>query len=161
MAIRLNKLINIFADQVQEIEDTLDDVENKCDLDTAIGTQLDGLGEIVNEPRLGRSDIDYAAALRVRIAINDSCGEIPILLTTLDFITGATDVSLEEHVAAISFHVYGVSSLPSNTVELMKRVMAGGIGIVDISYASGIPFGFETDPEALGFGEGEFASTVR
>jgi len=161
MAIRLNRVLSIFSEQIQEIEDALDDLENSVYLGSAVGTQLDGIGEIVNEPRLGRTDVDYTAAIRIRILINESSGEIPIILTALNFMTEATDVSLAEHVAAISLHAYGVTSVPSDLAEQIKRVMAGGIGLVDITYTYGIPFGFFDDPEALGFGEGEFVSTVR
>lgn len=71
------KLMGILATylrQFQTLENVTWDVINSRMLDTAVGAQLDMLGDLVGEARRGRSDIDYRAAVKLRIRVNRSQG---------------------------------------------------------------------------------------
>lgn len=59
-----------FLNQVQEIEDMLYSLIVERYLDDAIGEQLDGIGRVVGELRLGKDDTDYRTALQGRIRSN-------------------------------------------------------------------------------------------
>jgi hypothetical protein len=60
------------VNQIQDIEDVSFELFLNRWLDTAVGVQLDGLGDIVGESRQGRGDDDYRLAIKARIQINFS-----------------------------------------------------------------------------------------
>lgn len=64
----LKKFLAIFLEKIQEIEDVMVDVRPSVlfDLDTAIGAQLDALGEILQLRREGWSDDTYRIYLRTQ-----------------------------------------------------------------------------------------------
>lgn len=62
--------------QVQEIEVMFIALINERYLSTAVGAQLDGIGRVVGELRLGRSDTDYRAVLSGRIRANRANGRV-------------------------------------------------------------------------------------
>jgi hypothetical protein len=71
---RLIALISVFSDQVQEVEDALQQLLSERSLTTSAGAQRDGIGSIVGEPRMLRSDVDYLQAIYKAIGINTSKG---------------------------------------------------------------------------------------
>lgn len=70
----LQKLVKMFVQELQEVEDALNTLSNSKDIDNISGIWLDYIGKIVNEPRKGREDKDYRPALKLRIAINTANG---------------------------------------------------------------------------------------
>lgn len=79
--------------QVQELEDALWSLIAGRALSTAIGVQLDGLGAIVGEARIGLGDEDYRALIRARIAANRSDGQGDTLLRVARLVSGSVDVA--------------------------------------------------------------------
>ena len=69
---RLIALISIFVEQLQKMEYVLSDLKTKRWINDANGQQLDGLGQILNVARLGRTDVEYLAALKSEIFNNQS-----------------------------------------------------------------------------------------
>jgi hypothetical protein len=70
-----DNLINFLSAILKPASDLEVDLNNlltKRWIDTAEGVQLDGLGDIVGEPRRGRLDNEYRAAIKFRIFINTS-----------------------------------------------------------------------------------------
>ena len=59
-----------FLLQVQEVEAMLFALMAERYVGTAVGAQLDGIGRVVGEPRSGKTDTDYRAALRGRAIRN-------------------------------------------------------------------------------------------
>lgn len=84
----IEKLIDIFAQEVQELEDAIIQILDETTLPTAIGVQLDGLGEIVGLERQGLDDATYRARLRSQILANRSNGTINELIAIADLFTG-------------------------------------------------------------------------
>lgn len=74
-ATNLRDLVGLFADRYQGLENVSFDLLTKRFIDGAEGVQLDELGEIVGEPRLGRSDRVYRSAIRLRVILNSAGGE--------------------------------------------------------------------------------------
>lgn len=70
----LRGILATYLRQFQTLENVTWDVINSRMLATAIGAQLDMLGDLVGEPRKGRNDTDYRAAVRLRIRVNRSNG---------------------------------------------------------------------------------------
>lgn len=58
----------------QELEDVFWDIIETHILDNAIGDQLDHIGRVAGEARLGRGDDEFRAAVRIRIRVNRSKG---------------------------------------------------------------------------------------
>jgi hypothetical protein len=76
-------LRDVFGPQVQEIEDTLWELFQAFDLDTATGATLDFLGAIVGELRNDRDDDEYRVAVKLRLMVNRSEGTVEELLAIL------------------------------------------------------------------------------
>ena len=86
----LHGMIRSYVEQLQELEDVLWDVINHRLLDPAPGetvgaegVQLDVLGKIVGQPRLGLSDVAYRSAIRLKVRVNRSRGSSEDLIEIL------------------------------------------------------------------------------
>jgi hypothetical protein len=86
----LHGLLASYVEQLQILEDVLWDVINHRLLDPAPGesvgaegVQLDVLGKIVGQPRLGLSDVAYRLAIKLKIRVNRSRGSSEDLLEIL------------------------------------------------------------------------------
>lgn len=155
----LNKIVKSLVDEVQEIEDSLDDLRKKRSLDTAEGVQLDGIGDIVDEERVGRSDIAYRLALALRIGVNISKGTPRDVQNFLKNITSATDVSyIELYPAKLQLYTNG-TVIPNDLVDRVREIVPVSIGLIIVSVGSGFAtsFGFAGDSRAGAFGSANFA----
>lgn len=76
-------LIRSYVAQVQIAENQLFPLIAARSFDAATGHRLDGLGQIVGEPRNGKSDDTYRIFLRARMAVNLSQGTIGDLFKVL------------------------------------------------------------------------------
>ncbi len=63
-------LLSAFLAQVQDVETMLYALIVERYLDTAVGAQLDGIGRVVGELRLGANNDDYRTSIRGRIRSN-------------------------------------------------------------------------------------------
>lgn len=121
--------------RVQELEDATWQVLLATDLDLAADAQLDGIGDIVGEARRGRSDVDYRAAIRVRIAINVSDGTAPEILTILEAFLGVAAgsgllVMREPERMMLSLELLsGPPSSVSETMIVLRSVKPAGVGL--------------------------------
>ncbi len=77
-----------FLLQVQELEVMLFALMAERYVDTAEGAQLDGIGRVVNEPRGGKSDTDYHAAIKGRITRNKANSRVEDLHTLFALLLG-------------------------------------------------------------------------
>lgn len=91
-------LVSALPNQLTALENVFDQLKNERSLDTAIGIQLDRLGDIVGESRLGRNDEAYRRALRLRVFINISKGR------PSDLIFAVKDGSQADHVQYFESH---------------------------------------------------------
>ena len=140
---RFEELLDIFCDQVQEIEDALWQIALDA-VETAIGTQLDGFGSIVGADRQGLSDTDYRALIRATIKANDSEGTIPdlygVVLAALDLTgTGLADL---QNFGPAGFILEIVNPPAFDEIILHGLVVrATGAGIRGITKVSAEPVG--------------------
>lgn len=70
----IEALLSSWIRPLQDLENVLWDVIDKRVLETAVDAQLDSLGKLVGEERLGRANTAYRAAIKVRIKVNRSKG---------------------------------------------------------------------------------------
>lgn len=154
----LQALTTLWAERMQALEDAAWSVLTERWIAPAAGVQLDELGDIVGEPRLGRTDETYRDALEVRISINRSGGEPERIIEFLTRIAGANQVLYQEvYPAKIELFVGGDVSLEQ--AQRVREIVPAAVGTIYISESGGeLPFGTSElgspDPTDVdGFGE--------
>ncbi len=80
---RIRAVTCALLDGVQDVEDAVWQLFSERWIDTAVGAQLDGTGEVLDFPRAGRTDVAYRAFLRARTAQLRSSGSWPALVAIL------------------------------------------------------------------------------
>jgi hypothetical protein len=152
-------LLQIFLEEIQEIEDTLEAVKFQRNIDNAEGVQLDGIGDILGKLREGMSDSDYRLTLKVQQILNAGEGQYDTVLrlwrTLLDS-TGATVT--EEFPAGIAlFSDVGTPTL--NQLDTLIKalpitVTASFTSSIDadpvFSFEGGIGIGFGSTEDSSG-----------
>ena len=165
---RIEFMVTIFGEELQEIEDSLYNLIVENYMATAVGRQLDVWGMIVGEPRNGLTDGEYRGFINARILTNSSEGTIDRMTEILSVIGRAVDgiptVYFPLYPAAMFFSLVTNETISADTAARIKAQMlqAAPAG-VDISFIQIAPegfFGFEGDPDALGFGEGQFGGVL-
>lgn len=165
---RLVALVEAFAEELQVIEDTAFALVEERFLDTADGAQLDQLAAVLDATRDGLSDEDLRARLRVRILANRSRGEGDRLLRIVALSTARGPVWLRPVFPAglrIEFPSPPGSPLSATRARIAReelgRAVASGVQVDElVEWTDGGVFGFEDDPDALGFDDGELAEDV-
>lgn len=124
---KIEALLSAIVDQVQEIEDAGQDLSDLLDIDLMTGVNLDHIGEIVGQPREGRSDADYRVAIREAIARRISSGTPDELIEAFASITGSTTIDYQElHPAG--FGIYGdVDPYPDSTFDAIDAAKPAGV----------------------------------
>lgn len=121
---RLLDLAGISADRTQALEDVLQQLLRERWIDNAQGRQLDELGAIVGEPRLGRPDDLYRPAILVRITINRSGGEPEALIAFIDTAFGADVIAYQEmYPAKVEIYTRLSEIGPSDEVDVSEFVL--------------------------------------
>lgn len=129
----IQAIISTLSAQAEELEAMFLDLCSET-IDTAVGAQLDGLGRVVGELRLGRSDVDYRAAIQSRIVINKGNATIEDILFVMGSVLPAGfPMQLTEPADAtvwVDFLQALTASEPSGEVlaSLLDRASGAGIG---------------------------------
>jgi hypothetical protein len=133
---RIASLLRAPLAQVQDLEDALWSLLAGRALSTAVGVQLDGLGQIVGEGRVGLGDDDYRALIRARIVANRSDGQGDTLLRLARLVLGTTvTLRLREYPPASVLVVAGDPSgvITDSRAEIVRRLLAfaaaGGVRV--------------------------------
>ena len=154
----LHALTTLWAERMQALEDAAWSVLTQRWIEPAEGVQLDELGAIVGEPRLGRTDATYRDALETRISINRSGGEPERIIEFLLRIAGAEQVLYQEiYPAKIELFVGGEVSF--DQVQRVREIVPAGVGTIYITEAGGEPpfgtseLGQPVPTDVDGFGE--------
>jgi len=87
----INKLLEIFGDELNDAEALAYRAVSAYFWENAEGDILDTLGRIVVFDRDGRSDSNYKTLLRLKVVLNVSGGEIPALLSAIRQIFNSTE----------------------------------------------------------------------
>ncbi len=90
----IEALITAWVGQIQELEQILIDLSTQRSIDTAAGIQLDLIGELLNKPRNGRSDVDYRILLLAKVAQNISRGTPEDVIAVFKILTSSALVQL-------------------------------------------------------------------
>lgn len=141
------KLRAMVSAMVQPLQDALADIEQlRTDRwpSTAIGAQLDGVGHIIGEPRYGRDDDEYRAAIAFRIFVNVSKATPSDLIQGLRTLTRADEIQYIEQYPATAMLFTGGPTVPAGLQETMQDLAPAASSDVQImvNYAQDPPFRF-------------------
>lgn len=120
--------------QVQLLEDATYDVIVSRFLDRATNAQLELIGKIVGEPRLGRDDDLYRIFVAARIRINRSFGRYRDVLDVYNIISSTPKILVEMAPARLFLQLLDVPSIdPVLILGMLRDTKAGGVGLSMIS----------------------------
>lgn len=100
-------------------------------IDTAQGSLLNAIGELVGEPRLGRSDTLYRLWIKARVRINRTQGTIADSYHLIRLIAGDNvDITYRpQHPAAYTIEVNGADVDAAEMYKLLDAVRPAGVGM--------------------------------
>jgi len=81
-------LADMLAAQFQDLEDAAQSVLSIVSIDDSEGVQLDQIGALIGQPRLGVNDSTYRGFLRARIIANRAAGRIEEIYRVLNASVG-------------------------------------------------------------------------
>lgn len=132
--------------QVQDLETALFDLLSDG-LTSAVGAQLDQIGDLLGRPRSGLSDDEYRLLLTgIALAIKSS-GTGPELVEIADILCKVVPVTLSEPgVAVVKVEPAAHISLSASLVlEALVRAKVAGVRILVVDVPSGSTFAFSAD----------------
>ena len=147
---RIEGLLRAFLTGHQNVENALQTMLEERSLLTAVGAQLDIIGEIVGQPREGRSDEEYLNYIIAKIGQNTSKGTATEVITIFNLLTGSTNPLLIE-LADATIEIYSdidISGLDTDALYVfMGEVVSAGVKIGAIGFSAPAEgekyFGFE------------------
>lgn len=146
MKIKISELCeNFFGNQIQELENKARELFYILNIDHSEGEQLDNIGELVGQDRLGYNDEYYRILLKVKIGINVSEGDIERILSLWKLIAGTDNVHLKELFPAkvkLETDEYLGDDVFAFLKDVAKDALAGGVGIDTIIVIDPSKFGF-------------------
>lgn len=158
---RILALVNsILAPQIQELEDVfLEILESRKGPSAASGFALDVWGRVFREPRRGRDDAEYRAALEAAVLIDRASGtpEEIIAIVAAQVAAGARVLLVEVFPGRVGIWIQGVIPAGARAAlpELVDSVNPAGVAllaVVDQGDGSRAYFGWDGDPDSGGWG---------
>ena len=128
--------LDVLVSPAQVFEDALWQLYTERRIDTAIGAQLDDIGEIVGQPRVSADDEVYRLYLRARIRVNRSSGTTEDILDIARLILNDPDAHLQNDntgIAAYVLRVLGVElsdELAATLFKFLRDSTADGVRTV-------------------------------
>lgn len=101
-------ILKSYLSLCQTVEDALWAIIEARDLDVATGINLDTLGDIVGEKRLGRNDTVYRAAIRLRIRVNRSQGRAEDIIDVARLASGGVFKYYEYFPKGFAVEIYNL-----------------------------------------------------
>ncbi len=125
------KLLGIFLEQLQEIEEAFHTLAEIKDLSSVEGVWLDYLGRILGEDRASRADEVYRVALQLRVAINTSDGTPSSVSSIVKTFTKSDRVRLAEGVLSWGqIIVDGTTNTDKSLYTLVEEIKPVTTGIL-------------------------------
>jgi hypothetical protein len=131
---RLEALARSFLDSCQELEDVIWSVLLARIIDNAIGKNLDTLGKLVGQPRLGYDDVTYRIFINARALVNRSRGRAQDIIAVAALLLGVYTFSYTDLYPA-SFVVEadgpvsaGIVAHASAIATLISKARSAGVG---------------------------------
>jgi len=151
---KFKALVASYAAQVQELENVLFQLIDDRTIDTAVGVQLDGIGQIVGQAREGRTDDQYRLILKTRITINNSSGTVEDIIAVCDAVTGANTIEVQQYFPK-AVNVILTDALvedPDEVEKIVESVVDAGVNLV-------IEYRISPEGEIFSFATGDTIET--
>lgn len=150
-------LIDAWVGQLQDLEIVLNDLSTKRTIQEGEGYQLDLMGELLDKPRDGRSDVDYRIVLLAKIAQNISRGTPEDVIGVFKILTSSSVVQLNDSYLG-EIYLLADHALTQSQVNFILREMlyvdSAGVRINGIgSFDPDDSFAFAGTDFAKGFGD--------
>lgn len=149
----LQQLIKVYTTQIQEIETVFFDLLNSRTINNSSGQQLDNIGTLIDQDRLGYDDTTYLGLIYNKISQINSEGTIENLISIFNILMNADKITLSEPSTA-HVNLYAINSSPlisNNDINIaISNSKPTGVS-VDLINVQSDYFGFQNDSEALGF----------
>jgi hypothetical protein len=169
---KIEGMVGAITLETQTLDDVLWDLYTLRNFDSSTTDYLNTIGEIVGASRNGMSDADYRIRIIAKIGQNTSKGTGETIISIFNLLT----TSLKSHLltfypATIMLYAdHDISALDTDDIyDFTQLVCAAGVKLMPLAWydSDDGAFGFEDDPDALGFGDlndptvgGNFASLV-
>jgi hypothetical protein len=119
----VEKLLTLFLEKSQEIEEQFIDLANQKSIDIAEGVWLDYIGKVVGETRKGLSDADYRTELKFHIGINNADGTPNIIIDLIKQFTNSVSVRIAESgVAFATLSLNGDDNTGAELWDLLQQI---------------------------------------
>lgn len=130
----INAIVGAIGLEMQALEDAIFPMFDLLDISIMIGAQLDGIGDILTEPRGGATDVNYRLALldkAARITASGTPEQVIERIITLTSPTGAVDYR-EDFPAGYS--IFSDGSQPTGLLTTMIGASPTGVfvGLLDL-----------------------------
>lgn len=150
---QLDGLLQIAVDEIQEAEDVLFQLLLERTVDTAVGDNLDTIGEIVGISREGRSNADYRAAILVQIQVNNTGGQEASIAALLENLVNPATIDIVEVFPAGLDIAIDETGVTNSTIQLLRKAIAATVSLQFAQVAPGeTPFAFSGSAFGDGFG---------
>lgn len=93
---RLNVILKAFARQADELEAVFWQILDARNIDKAVGIQLDIIGKLVGQPRVGTDDEVYRLYLKARIRSNRSSGKNIDIFALMELMLGVDTFEIRD-----------------------------------------------------------------
>ncbi len=159
----MQAMIVSWVRQIQDFETVAFQVIQGRGIDSGVGDQLDGIGQIVGQERAGASDAIYRLRLKARVLLNRSSGTVPQILEIFELLVpDATGLELREYFPK-SFRLEVEGAVDDATATELENILqearAGGThaALITSSTAKINTFTFGGVGATQGFGTGLLA----
>lgn len=142
-SVKLKEYIKILLEEIQEIEEALFEILREKSLDSAVGFQLDIIGEQIGKRREGVTDDDeYRKLLRVQIAVNSSEGTAGTVIDLWKYLLNTDTVQLQEEYPA-GIRLYAPGAIPTKSIlESVASTVPVTVKVGFVADSTGTPFCF-------------------
>lgn len=149
--------IRSFGIQVEELLDAAAIVKSVRSIDAAlqygidqgwdadINPLLDGIGDIVGQPRYNHSNAEYVILLRAKILMNASRGEPERIIAAIRAICQTAVIRYDEYYPASIVVEFESDTAPEGLLAIMQKIVSGGVRIEVIRSALTDAFAFSDD----------------
>jgi hypothetical protein len=135
-----NAFCDLLGRQFDDLEASGQSLFSLLDIDNSAGVELDAIGRIVGQPRLGADDATYRLYLRARIISNDSTGSSEDIYKVMRALFETTAVGITAALSTFSdfdtlLVVADVASLPNPaSVAVDTLVVVESTSTIFITY---------------------------
>jgi len=131
----INGVLAAWLTPINETEQNALDVRDGFNINTAVGAQLDIIGEYFNEPRAGRSDEEYRNAILSIIASSNGSGTPSDLINLYQSLTSSESVKIWEHYPlSVALLSTGGDDVNIQIPSYMENASAAAVEFVGMMY---------------------------